>query len=198
MAPDQAKKIWEELLGKGVTIQSQFKCSAKTGFRLRDRTPKPCSKHVTQSINNKFITLILSIQHMENDTYHIKKYFIILMMMIYLFISSTYILFLPIYHFSGAISQSSFTSPLVINHCPNNTGAINANNTNARIQHLYKSIPENKRKVIATLLLISTIFTFLHFISSVLLNFLKKRGDYLYRFIGFYQPCYLKFCSIRI
>jgi hypothetical protein len=154
------------------------------------------SKHVTQTINNKFLTLISSIQYMKNDTYHIKKHFI-LILTLYFLVSSTYILFIPGYSFSGITSRSTFNSSLALNihHHPN---TINTNNTNARIHHLYKSIPENKRKVLAALLLVSTLFTFLNLIGSFLLHFLRKQGNFFSILVNSNPHYYLKFCSIRI
>jgi hypothetical protein len=139
---------------------------------------------------------MISIQYMKNDTYHIKKY-LILMLAIYFLVSSTYVLFIPGYSFSGTASRSIFNASLVLNF-DHHTNTVNNNNTNARIHHLYKSIPENKRKALVVLLLVSTLFTFLNLISSFLLRFLRKQDNYLSVFADSNPHYYLKFCSIRI
>ena len=125
--------------------------------------------------------------------FHIKRYLVILLLTIYFFVSSIYVLFLPGYNFSNIISNPLIHSSSVLNitHLRND---IDFNNSSVRIHRLCKSITEDKRRAIYALYLISSILTLLIVTNSIF----RKPAEYLKLFAELPQHYYLKFCSIRI
>ncbi len=134
---------------------------------------------------------------MKMSLFHIKRYLVILVLTIYFFVTSIYVLFLPNYNFSNIISNSLINSSSVLN-ITHHLKDITFNNSTVRIHLFCKSITEDKRKAVYALYLISTILTLLIATNSILLSFLRKSAEYLKLFADLHQHSYLKFCSIRI
>lgn len=128
-------------------------------------------------------------------SYHrfVKRYLVILMIMIYFFVNLTYIFFLPPHGFPATktnpcyYASSGFTGPLTF-------GIIGVLTSGVQLHCLYKAVVENKFNIGY---LITAILPLL-FISFNLLSLLRGRGNSVYHCASHYQHSYLKFCSFRI
>lgn len=134
---------------------------------------------------------------MGNAICHIKRYLVLLLMMIYFIISLTYILFLPAHNLGAIIKNPTNNISLTLN-TSGSANSMGAANSSLRLHCLYKSIPEKKIKIAAALFQISPILTIPVFIWFGLLSFLKKQNHYSQIFIAPYFCYYLRFRTLRI
>jgi len=130
----------------------------------------------------------------KNGISYINRCLVLLILMIYIFVSLTYILCLPTRNFTIAINNPGDNFSVV--NAASHTESIGATSSNeALLRHLYKSIPEKKVKLVVAVLLIGAILIFSGLIIPAVF---RKKYNYLLAFVEPPFEHYLKFCTLRI
>jgi hypothetical protein len=122
---------------------------------------------------------------------HIKKCLALLLLGIYLFMVSAYIIFHPKYPAKN--SEISAT-----NNTANLLGDNNSGNYYVQLHGAFKTVIENKHRTVNHLINIATLFFILIFSGFILPASVKKAGALLNSSIYTHSHYYLSLCTLRI
>ncbi len=126
---------------------------------------------------------------MKAGEYIIKKSLVLSLLVMYVFMLSTYMVFLPKYTAGPKIAAALTTVYLQRNN----------SESNLYIQvHSFKTIIENKRKSISFLVKTASLVFLLIFFGTALPVLIRKTGTSLNIFAYPQQRYYLSFCVLRI
>jgi hypothetical protein len=134
----------------------------------------------------------------KTDGIIVKRYLALLLSTAYLFISLSYIFFLPQYNLhiiANKANGKAVASRISFHRAQFNKGVANSN---VLFHRIYKSIAENKRKAAIFLLAAATFIIPIIFSGIDLPGSVKKMGNRLRFSQGPSQFLYLSFCTLRI
>jgi hypothetical protein len=133
----------------------------------------------------------------KTGEYDIKKFLVLSLLVMYLFIALTYLFYLP--KFNSLLLTTHYpqiNSHLVLN--PVHYVDHSSNNGIVLLHGVYKSTVENKREAQNKFSQTAIILTSFLIGSILLLNLLQKTGSHFKLFIHSHQYAYLSYCSLRI
>lgn|GEM_PF-6205057 len=135
---------------------------------------------------------------MKTDSTIVKKYLALLLLMTYLFISSSYIFFLPRYniHIVANNSNGKTVASTINFHRPHFGKGVA--NSYVVFHRIYKSVTENKRHSAILLLAAATFFISIILSGADLAVSLKITGNRRRIFPVPHRSSYLTFCTLRI